>query len=272
MKRVNTFVDMDTKLVGGSEVREEGSETREESSSKRGGDELEQEPLKKQKMEDDKETPELQNAEISFDREDLETLWKLVKAKHGYTRPEEGYERVLSLVEVRCGLECGWRGLYGVLWLGVSGPVCASPKTPPGSPPHQPPPPLPPAGSSGNLGASGASRSSSKTAASAEYTAWTTTDTRLKPSILSIPKELHMDDDTTPDEQVQSSGDEDIGHDHIPTMNLRHNWWTPLTEDRPATLEPAWFIPSSDLPALVHNWASAIASTYAPPLENSLLA
>ncbi|GKA96583.1 hypothetical protein Tco_0818678 [Tanacetum coccineum] len=31
----------------------------------------------------------------SFDREDLETLWKLVKAKHGYTRPEEGYEGVL---------------------------------------------------------------------------------------------------------------------------------------------------------------------------------
>ncbi|GKD54545.1 hypothetical protein Tco_1287932, partial [Tanacetum coccineum] len=27
--------------------------------------------------------------------EDLETLWKLVKAKHAYTRPEEGYERVL---------------------------------------------------------------------------------------------------------------------------------------------------------------------------------
>ncbi|GJY58470.1 reverse transcriptase domain-containing protein [Tanacetum coccineum] len=31
----------------------------------------------------------------SFDREDLETLWKLVKAKHRYTRLEEGYERVL---------------------------------------------------------------------------------------------------------------------------------------------------------------------------------
>ncbi|GJX11338.1 hypothetical protein Tco_0201197 [Tanacetum coccineum] len=31
----------------------------------------------------------------SFDMEDLETLWKLVKAKHGSTRPEEGYERVL---------------------------------------------------------------------------------------------------------------------------------------------------------------------------------
>ncbi|GJT16817.1 hypothetical protein Tco_0875523 [Tanacetum coccineum] len=31
----------------------------------------------------------------SIDREDLETLWKLVKAKHGLTRPKEGYERVL---------------------------------------------------------------------------------------------------------------------------------------------------------------------------------
>ncbi|GKE74352.1 hypothetical protein Tco_1536393, partial [Tanacetum coccineum] len=30
-----------------------------------------------------------------FDREDLENLWKLVKAKHGNTRPEEGYKRVL---------------------------------------------------------------------------------------------------------------------------------------------------------------------------------
>ncbi|GJX86472.1 hypothetical protein Tco_0337246 [Tanacetum coccineum] len=49
-----------------------------------------------------------------------------------------------------------------------------------------------------------------------------------------------MDDDTTHDEQVQSSGDEDIGHDHIPTVNLRQNWWKPLTEDRPATPEPAW--------------------------------
>ncbi|GJX90535.1 hypothetical protein Tco_0343861, partial [Tanacetum coccineum] len=31
----------------------------------------------------------------SFDGKDLEILWKLVKAKHGSTRPEEGYERVL---------------------------------------------------------------------------------------------------------------------------------------------------------------------------------
>nr|GEZ39112.1 hypothetical protein [Tanacetum cinerariifolium] len=31
----------------------------------------------------------------NIDREDLETLWKLVKDKYGNTRPEEGYKRVL---------------------------------------------------------------------------------------------------------------------------------------------------------------------------------
>ncbi|GJZ99923.1 hypothetical protein Tco_0672474 [Tanacetum coccineum] len=157
MKRVNTFVDMDTELVEGSEVRAEGSEVRaeaeiaQESSSKRAGTELEQESIKKQKVDEDKETTELQRLievvpdkeEVaidaiplatkppsivdykihkegkktyyqiiradgsskmylvfshmlkSFDREDLETLWKLVKAKHGSTRPGEGYERLL---------------------------------------------------------------------------------------------------------------------------------------------------------------------------------
>ncbi|GJY52118.1 hypothetical protein Tco_0442965 [Tanacetum coccineum] len=126
MKRVNTFVDMDTELVEGSEVRAE-AEIAQESSSKRAGTELEQESIKKQKVDEDKETTELQRLievvpdkeEVaidaiplatkppsimylvfshmlkSFDREDLETLWKLVKAKHGSTRPEEGYERVL---------------------------------------------------------------------------------------------------------------------------------------------------------------------------------
>nr|GEV65656.1 hypothetical protein [Tanacetum cinerariifolium] len=118
-----------------------------------------------------------------------------------------------------------------------------SPKTPPGSPPHQPPPPSPPPGQSHGSTAP----SSSKTVASAEYTAWTTTDTRLRPYVSSIPEDLHMDDDIDPDEH-------------------------PLKEDRPATPEPARFIPSSDLPVPTNNWASALASTYTPPPENSLLA
>ncbi|GJR36580.1 hypothetical protein Tco_1212264 [Tanacetum coccineum] len=151
IKRINTFVDIDTELVEGSKVRAEGSKTRAKGSSKREGDEIEQESTKKQKMDDDKEIAELQRLievvpdkeEVAidaiplatkppsivdykihkegkktyyqiirahgslkmylvfshmlknFNREDLETLWKLVKAKHGSTRPEEGYERVL---------------------------------------------------------------------------------------------------------------------------------------------------------------------------------
>ncbi|GKC55250.1 hypothetical protein Tco_1077995 [Tanacetum coccineum] len=34
----------------------------------------------------------------SFDREDLETLWKIVKARHGYTTLEEGYDELLDAV------------------------------------------------------------------------------------------------------------------------------------------------------------------------------
>ncbi|GJU31051.1 hypothetical protein Tco_1174640 [Tanacetum coccineum] len=48
MKRVNTFVDMDTELVKGSETRAEGS-------SKRAGEELESKNLKKQKLDENVE-------------------------------------------------------------------------------------------------------------------------------------------------------------------------------------------------------------------------
>ncbi|GJU99257.1 hypothetical protein Tco_1328528, partial [Tanacetum coccineum] len=120
-------------------------------------------------------------------------------------------------------------------------------------------------GHQGGQSTSTAAPSSSKTAASAEYSAWTTTDTRIKPSITTIPDDLYMDDDTTADEQVYSSGEE-VGRDHIPTVNLRQSWWKPLTS------EPAWTIPSFDLPVPTDNWASALKTTYVPPLENSLLA
>ncbi|GJZ68776.1 hypothetical protein Tco_0632326 [Tanacetum coccineum] len=61
-----------------------------------------------------------------------------------------------------------------------------------------------------------------------------------------------MDDETTADEQAYSSGEE-VGY-------------------RPASPEPAWTIPSSDLPVPTNNWASALKTTYVPPPENSLLA
>ncbi|GJU32350.1 hypothetical protein Tco_1175939 [Tanacetum coccineum] len=60
MKRVNTFVDMDTELVKESSKKAE-AEITQESSSKRAGDELEQESIKKPKVDEDKETVELKS-------------------------------------------------------------------------------------------------------------------------------------------------------------------------------------------------------------------
>nr|GFB02340.1 hypothetical protein [Tanacetum cinerariifolium] len=94
----------------------------------------------------------------------------------------------------------------------------------------------------------------------------------LRPSILLTPADLEMDADMAPDEQAQSSKYEDIGSAHIPTVNLRKDWWKPFGEERPATPEPAWSIWSSDVPVLMNNWASALASNYLPPPEYSLLA
>nr|GEX03499.1 histone deacetylase 14 [Tanacetum cinerariifolium] len=78
--------------------------------------------------------------------------------------------------------------------------------------------------------------------------------------------------DIAPDERAHSSDDEDIGSAHIPKVNLQQDWWKPLEEERPATLKPAWSIPSFDVPVLTNNWASTLASNYLPPLEDSLLA
>nr|GEX23134.1 hypothetical protein [Tanacetum cinerariifolium] len=80
-----------------------------------------------------------------------------------------------------------------------------------------------------------------------------------------------MDDDMVPDAQIYSSDDEDIENAHIPKVNLWQDWWKPFEEDIPATLEPAWSIPSSDLPVPKNNWVSALASTYSPLLKDSLL-
>nr|GEZ36014.1 hypothetical protein [Tanacetum cinerariifolium] len=61
-----------------------------------------------------------------------------------------------------------------------------------------------------------------------------------------------------------------IGSAHIPKVNLRQDWWKPLEEERPATPELAWSIPSSDAPVPPNNWASALASNYSPPPEDLL--
>ncbi|GJV14690.1 hypothetical protein Tco_1360013 [Tanacetum coccineum] len=149
-----------------------------------------------------------------------------------------------------------------------------SPKTPPGSPPPPPPPP-PPSGASGASGPTGTSDSaqdppppppssttnrgdqshssaapgSSKTAASTAYTAWTTTTSRLKSAASSVPEDVLMHEESDFEAQDMGSDDEDSGSRHIPKVSLNQEWFKPLSEEeRPATPEPAWSIPSSSLP------------------------
>nr|GFA79075.1 hypothetical protein [Tanacetum cinerariifolium] len=62
------------------------------------------------------------------------------------------------------------------------------------------------------------------------------------------PADLEMNDDMAPDEQAQSSNDEDIESAHILTVNLRQGWWKPFEEERPTNPKPAWSIRSSDVP------------------------
>ncbi|GJY49609.1 hypothetical protein Tco_0439565 [Tanacetum coccineum] len=94
-KRVNTFVDFRIDLVEGS--------------SKRAGEELEQESTKKQKVDEDKDIAELQSLmevipdeeEVAIDdvplaiKEDLKDLYRVVKAKYESTRPVEDLDLLL---------------------------------------------------------------------------------------------------------------------------------------------------------------------------------
>ncbi|GKC45443.1 hypothetical protein Tco_1063165, partial [Tanacetum coccineum] len=164
--------------------------------------------------------------------------------------------------------------------------------SPPGSPPSQPPPPPPPASASGAPGTSGASGSSqlptpppspptgasgsapqqgSKAPSSSmamastlESIVWTSFDTRYELTSVSVdqdssPTESLMHDDSTPDEQLQSSDDEDTGNDQMPEADTRKDWWKPLPEEeRPVTPEPAWTILPSNVSDVENNWASAL--------------
>ncbi|GJT95750.1 hypothetical protein Tco_1091268 [Tanacetum coccineum] len=115
MKRVNTFVDMNIKLVKGKTKKQKGDDDQEEAEMKRHieifkDDEvaIDAIPLatkppvivdykidKDGRMGSSKRYSSMIKMLQGIDREDLETLWKLVKAKHENTRPEDDYERVL---------------------------------------------------------------------------------------------------------------------------------------------------------------------------------
>ncbi|GJV85251.1 hypothetical protein Tco_1525149 [Tanacetum coccineum] len=171
MRRVNTFIPMDSEVVKSKKETEEsskGTEDERESdkskkaessekkakgsrkkmfSKKRAGKEQQQESSKRQRIEDDKETYKHEEVEkvdeaelkkhlvivkdddIAIDAiplatkppginsEDLQTLWKLVKTKHGDTRPEDDHERVLwgdLKVMFKANIKSDvWRNLQG---------------------------------------------------------------------------------------------------------------------------------------------------------------
>ncbi|GJW21461.1 hypothetical protein Tco_0032083 [Tanacetum coccineum] len=160
---VQAMIDADYQMAQQMQAEEQEKlsiEEKSKSGSKRASTELEQESIKKQNLDEDKKTVELQrlievvpNKEDlaidaiplatkpssivdykihkegkktyyqiiradgsskmylvfshmlkSFDKEDLETLWKLVKAKHGSTRPEEDYRVLDWKIYDSCGV------------------------------------------------------------------------------------------------------------------------------------------------------------------------
>ncbi|GJU63469.1 hypothetical protein Tco_1245304 [Tanacetum coccineum] len=107
--------------------------------------------------------------------------------------------------------------------------------------PPSPPPPPPPSGASGASGTTGASNSAQdppppppSSITNREYIAWTTTTSRLKPDASSVPEDVLMHEESDFEAQDMGSDDEDSGSRHI----LK---------------------------------ASALASSFIPPPENSLL-
>ncbi|GKB69074.1 hypothetical protein Tco_0930486 [Tanacetum coccineum] len=65
---------------------------------------------------------------------------------------------------------------------------------------------------------------------------------------------------------------QDTNFAYLPKIKQRPEWLKPIPDDeRPATPEPAWVIPTSHIPDAENNWANALASTYQAPTENSLL-
>ncbi|GJS14817.1 hypothetical protein Tco_0409289 [Tanacetum coccineum] len=94
-KSVNTFVDMNTELVKGSETRAEGS-------SKRAGEDLQQESSKKQKVDDDKEKKELKQCfeivleeEIAIDAIPLATKPVPIVNFHIHRKGRNGYYKIM---------------------------------------------------------------------------------------------------------------------------------------------------------------------------------
>ncbi|GKD38287.1 hypothetical protein Tco_1258494, partial [Tanacetum coccineum] len=100
-----------------------------------------------------------------------------------------------------------------------------------------------------------------------QSSAWKKSDTRDAPSSSSKQQrgphaEQPVKDIPIPD-SANISDSKDTDSAHLPKIKQRPEWLKPILEDeRPATPEPGWVIPTSHIFDAENNWANALASTY----------
>ncbi|GJW86905.1 hypothetical protein Tco_0162245 [Tanacetum coccineum] len=104
--------------------------------------------------------------------------------------------------------------------------------------------------------------------------AWQITDIRDTPPGPSMQRSDHQSEQSSDDNPITDEGHvsdpEDTDNAHIPKVPAA-TWFKPIPEEeRPATPEPEWTIPSNDYPEPENNWANVYATTYQDPKENKL--
>ncbi|GJT39757.1 hypothetical protein Tco_0939622 [Tanacetum coccineum] len=104
--------------------------------------------------------------------------------------------------------------------------------------------------------------------------AWQITNTRDTPPGPSMQRSDHQSEQSSDDNPITDEGHvsdpEDTDNAHIPKVPAA-TWFKLIPEEeRPATPEPEWTIPSNDYPEPENNWANVYATTYQDPEENKL--
>ncbi|GKE70468.1 hypothetical protein Tco_1528540, partial [Tanacetum coccineum] len=84
--------------------------------------------------------------------------------------------------------------------------------------------------------------------------------TRTLSSLQHLTKDFSYGDQFINDKPSEANYEKTTADTEAESMS----WWKPLTEDRPASPEPAWTIPSSGFPVPTNNWASAMKAWYVP--------
>ncbi|GJX04381.1 hypothetical protein Tco_0190297 [Tanacetum coccineum] len=105
---------------------------------------------------------------------------------------------------------------------------------------------------------------------------WKTSNTRDVPSSSSKQQSSPHSEQPVEDIPMPNTASisdlEDTGYAHLPHIKLMPEWLKLILEDdKPATPEPSWVIPTSHIHDAKNNWAIALVFTYQAPAENSLL-